>query len=381
MHESVRRRLNEMPGDQLSSHDNSNRGASLIQIIHLITSVHLVKILAGLNGAASILQVHAAQIGVKGMSKLFGFVLILFASVQTHAQAQQNQWLQFFPLNTGDVWEYRVIHTGTLGPDTTYYGIRTVLGDTVFENGTHWKIVQNHNLSIFPVAEVSRTTGDTDEFIRVDSLTTGVCVMVDSVEVRMDSLAMKPGDSMSGTGSSAVRPFFGLVTYWELDTVSIFGQSLPARNIATYTGIESGYNETFVYCAGLGCTSRHFEHNPSWDSTLEELVYAKIDGVEYGTYVGVRTASGVVSEYRLEQNFPNPFNPSTEINYRLSSPVHVTIKVYDILGQVVSKLVDRNEAPGIHSVQFIAASLATGVYFYTLRAGNRVETRKMILLK
>jgi hypothetical protein len=83
----------------------------------------------------------------------------------------------------------------------------------------------------------------------------------------------------------------------------------------------------------------------------------------------------------LEQNYPNPFNPSTTIRYELPRASHVTLTVYDLLGREVATLIDDVEEPGYKSVEWNAASVASGVYLYRLKAGSFVQTRKMTILK
>jgi hypothetical protein len=80
-------------------------------------------------------------------------------------------------------------------------------------------------------------------------------------------------------------------------------------------------------------------------------------------------------------NYPNPFNPTTAISYELSADSHVTLKVYDVLGREVETLVNQNQKVGKYDVTFDGSRLASGVYFYRLVAGNRVMTRKMLLVK
>jgi hypothetical protein len=85
--------------------------------------------------------------------------------------------------------------------------------------------------------------------------------------------------------------------------------------------------------------------------------------------------------YYLEQNFPNPFNPSTKIKYSLPDVGLVSLKVYDVLGNEIAALVNEEKPAGNYEVHFNASSLASGIYFYTLQAGTFIETKKMILLK
>ena len=81
------------------------------------------------------------------------------------------------------------------------------------------------------------------------------------------------------------------------------------------------------------------------------------------------------------QNFPNPFNPNTAINYQLPAVSQVKIAVYNVLGQEIQTLVNRRQEAGNHSVVFYAGNLAGGVYYYKLTAGSFVQVRKMILVK
>jgi hypothetical protein len=84
---------------------------------------------------------------------------------------------------------------------------------------------------------------------------------------------------------------------------------------------------------------------------------------------------------RLAQNFPNPFNPSTEIAYELKSPSVVKLIVYDRLGKEVVALVNRMQPAGSYSVKFESTDLPTGSYFYRLTAGGQSLVRTMMLVK
>lgn len=90
--------------------------------------------------------------------------------------------------------------------------------------------------------------------------------------------------------------------------------------------------------------------------------------------------------HSLNQNYPNPFNPSTTINYSVEVPGDVTLKIYNNLGQQVRTLINEEKPPGEHTIVWDGTSddglqVATGTYFYQLQAGERIEAKKMILLK
>jgi hypothetical protein len=97
--------------------------------------------------------------------------------------------------------------------------------------------------------------------------------------------------------------------------------------------------------------------------------------------VSTRIDNKVTTDFKLQQNYPNPFNPSTTISYSIPTTGEVSLKVYDMLGREVSTLFNGRQSAGSYNVNFNAASLASGVYFYKLQSGAFTETRKMMLVK
>lgn len=86
-------------------------------------------------------------------------------------------------------------------------------------------------------------------------------------------------------------------------------------------------------------------------------------------------------EFSLSQNYPNPFNPNTKIKFTIKEKGLVNSKVYDILGREISTLVNDVKSQGLYDVDFNAAGLSSGIYFYSLQSGSNVESKKMILIK
>jgi len=85
--------------------------------------------------------------------------------------------------------------------------------------------------------------------------------------------------------------------------------------------------------------------------------------------------------FRLNQNYPNPFNPSTEISWTLKNREFVTLKIYNTIGQEISTLINKEQNPGFHKISFENKNLASGIYFYELRAGNQRAVKKMVMMK
>jgi len=106
-----------------------------------------------------------------------------------------------------------------------------------------------------------------------------------------------------------------------------------------------------------------------------------VDTLFRAVSVAVREEEGLPLAYVLEQNYPNPFNPRTTIRYGIPVYSRVTIMVYNILGQQVAELVNGEVEAGFHEVQFEASNFSSGVYFYRIRAGEYVQTKKLLLLK
>ncbi len=103
---------------------------------------------------------------------------------------------------------------------------------------------------------------------------------------------------------------------------------------------------------------------------------------EYGVLISdVKNIQDKPTEFNLSQNYPNPFNPDTKIEYSISKRSNVSIKVYDILGNEITTLINNVEPAGNYKVIFNGNNLSSGIYFYIIHAGNFIQTKKMVLLK
>jgi len=109
--------------------------------------------------------------------------------------------------------------------------------------------------------------------------------------------------------------------------------------------------------------------------------YIEAGGSDAITGISENKINQEISAFELKQNYPNPFNPSTTIEFRLLEDSYLDIDVYNILGQKIAKLIGGFLKAGAHQITFDARQLPSGIYFYTMRAGNHVYQRKMILLK
>jgi hypothetical protein len=132
--------------------------------------------------------------------------------------------------------------------------------------------------------------------------------------------------------------------------------------------------------------------------TYADTVYYRISAVDSSGYgsgysneaypeppTGI-VGKGIAYQLKLYQNMPNPFNPVTTIRYELEKTVHVTLRIYDVEGRIVRQLVDKVQGRGQYSQLWngrnrSGESVASGIYFYQLKAGREVRTKKMVLLK
>lgn len=129
------------------------------------------------------------------------------------------------------------------------------------------------------------------------------------------------------------------------------------------------------------------------DVTTNEKINMKTDSIFIFDYNGTKTfmvnssitniedSKILPTKYSLSQNFPNPFNPTTRISYAMSIASFVTLKVYDVIGNEVSTLVNENKEAGYYEITFEAGNLSNGVYFYELRVGNFRDVKKLVILK
>ena len=139
----------------------------------------------------------------------------------------------------------------------------------------------------------------------------------------------------------------------------------------------------FVY--GKGTTTERQDYTYSDKILTDGKYYYRLKQIDY---LGSYEYSDVVeiewrafNSYLLEQNYPNPFNPTTTIGFGIQNKSNVKITILNAIGEEVAVVLNEEREPGFHQVEFNAATLPSGVYFYQLRAGEFVSTKKMVLLR
>ena len=148
--------------------------------------------------------------------------------------------------------------------------------------------------------------------------------------------------------------------------------------------INTGW-KTIGFVEGNGTTTTQsdytfFDGDVNAGRYCYRLKQIDFDGTfEYSNEIDVEVSP--LTEFSLEQNFPNPFNPTTTISFSIPSFAFTSLKVYDILGNEVATLLSEEKSAGTYELQFDASILTSGVYIYRLSAGSFTEMKKMILLR
>ena len=162
------------------------------------------------------------------------------------------------------------------------------------------------------------------------------------------------------------------------------GSEVENRGFAIERRYEDGDFEKIGFVASAGATGANYSFVDQAASKAGVYTYRlkqiDLDGAfRYSRSVEVEV--GTPNEFALDQNFPNPFNPSTTIRYELAQDVQVKLAVYNSIGEQIATLVNAQQAAGRYDVSFNASSFSSGIYFYRLEAGDFVDVKRMLLLK
>ncbi len=182
------------------------------------------------------------------------------------------------------------------------------------------------------------------------------------------------------------------VVSWSAPTVASDGEAASQYVVYRSPSLPINYNDPRLIVSIQTTTSyaestlpptglTYYYAVTALDGLQNESQPSNIMGLSAGGVEGIEQQVSPPIAFRLNQNFPNPFNPTTLISFRIPHEEKVTLAVYDLLGREVRVLVDGIRGTGDHQVLFDASGLPTGVYIYRLRAGEFVESRKMQLVK
>ncbi len=300
-------------------------------------------------------------------------VIIFLLSVNLNAQTDER--LNFYPLHVGDLWQYEITSLTEYGLEEVFYLEKKVLSDTILSNGVKYFVVAQ------PPFTYKRFTKLDTIYVRIDTLS-GSILRYDlkkKYEIQLDSLFAEP-ESMINIEIIDYGENTPVVINEETESPILNLGNTRIRNVISLTMSGAGFDINYAYSLGLF-------HQQNYSSVVTafgnkyRLVYARIEGKEYGTYVSVNNYSELPNNFFLEQNYPNPFNSSTRIRFGINYPTNVSLSVFDLLGREIANLINELYQPGIYEKIFDAKDLTTGVYIYRLTAGDYTKTKKFLLIK
>ncbi|MGH2574926.1 MAG: T9SS type A sorting domain-containing protein [Ignavibacteria bacterium] len=290
---------------------------------------------------------------------------LLFSNSVTHAW--DSTAAKFYPLAVGNLWSYRHINFAqfTCVPYTYYDYTVSIVSDTLMPNGKRY---------------YRFSSGYRD---RIDSATMNVYRYVGGGpgEILLDSLLARKDDYFYGYR-------LGSDPYRVIDTalVNFACQTWRSKSHLRQTiGVFS-----YRLASGLGLIKTIACEGGGYTDTLNGCI---INGIQYGQILGtpvIQISNQIPNNFFLYQNFPNPFNPNTKIKFDIASYIPplkgargmiVRLNIFDILGREVVMLVNESLKPGTYEVDFDGTNYPSGVYYYRLKAGEYLETRKMVLIK
>ena len=284
------------------------------------------------------------------MKKLIIFIPLILCFLPPF----QNIYAQdYFPLEVGNRWDYFVeIHIpgGFTSYDTSSIQIED---QQIMPNGLEYFVLSETLFNnFFPRSKYLRKENNKYYYYNEDDSTDCFYLRFD---LPTDSFYL---DCMGGQ--------------WDVDSY-----------VNTYT---FGFSDTLQYQNIEYVFSKHFggySFTDHWVATYYfTLKGCIISGVTYGNLlVDVQDEIKTPIKFELSQNYPNPFNPATKIKYQIPETEKVTLKIFDVLGNEISTLVNEEKPAGKYEADFIGNTLTSGIYFYQLKTGNFIEMKKMILLK
>ncbi len=273
-----------------------------------------------------------------------GFVFVLCSASSPAQRVSPDSLCAFFPTHVGDEWQFEWGNYIANPPLHICYMWLRIVSDTVMQNGVKYSLfLKESDKPLY--CESSIASG----LYRLDSASGNVCRYIDS------------------THESTVP------LWW-------YAGTRPDTVLGVPTIVVSGgwTGQSLRYGYDFGLVREFVETGWPYRSAL---LYARINGKEYGTSLHVSDNKTQPGDFQLHQNYPNPFNPSTTIRYGLPSRSHVILTIFNTLGQQVAQLVNGEMKAGFHDVKFDGVGLSSGVYFYRMQAGSHMETKRLLLLR
>lgn len=313
--------------------------------------------------------------------------IFTFPDCFPHTSADTNAH-KYFPLNAGNifVYDYYFVHVSPTNPSSQSGTKAIYVSAPMFYNGKRY-----FSITGLPFINNTATLG----FFRTDTITGSLMNYNPNnncpyyhFEVITDSLGALTGDTVRSCNLVSSVSFCTNIT-----ETNIFG---TISNLKKFTKVAGGPNYSHSYyreyaknwglffCKAIERYSSSISYS---DTTYYRLKGCVLNGVLYGDTTQIPVTSitqvnNIVPEnYSVSQIYPNPFNPSTSIQFAIPNKSNVKLTVYDALGKELGILVNESLNPGSYNYEWNASGFTSGVYFYRLEANDFTETKRMVLIK
>jgi hypothetical protein len=284
---------------------------------------------------------------------------IIFVFITTNLTAQD-----YYPLEIGNRWDYKTHYWdfGGGGGDSSFHSVE-VIGDSLLQNNKQYFVLSRGDLI-------------GGEFVRVDE---NHIYYYNTYQNREDTIINL--DAELNVTYFPESEYAWSVELVEIDTIILFDKNTRKLRyrveglILRYINLSDKFGLYHLDSPG---------EPPGTTQWSTNVYYGIIGGEEFGNPVSVdETESAFPTMYSLSQNYQNPFNPTTTISYSVPEKEFVSLKVYDVLGNEIATLVNEEKPAGEYNVEFRIDNLevSSGIYFFQLRAGEFIQTKKMVLIK
>ena len=293
--------------------------------------------------------------------------LLLMISNLVFGQIDTTNW---YPLEVGNLWQF------CYGIDPEDYYTKEVTGDTTMPNGKTYAIVKNgaaryqrnHNNQYVYLYSQS----DSSEYVLYDFVSSDSTFWEYSFENLFWGIQVTKNEYNHFLNKNTHYKYYDWV---KIDSSNNIIDTIWNARMERYpTRIAKG----------IGVTNYNYSNYPGSGG----LVGVIINGDTLGVLTSVLENINLANDYHLYQNYPNPFNPTTQLSYQIPESGIVNLTVYNVIGQVVATLVNKEQSAGNYEVIFDASTgsatangLTSGIYFYRLQSGGFIKSKKMLLIK
>jgi hypothetical protein len=324
------------------------------------------------TGTMSLGVFHSTNLGASWTNSTSGldfnsFRSLIYSDGVIYAGSDYGKGL-FFSNDRGNTWGHRLsglsVNSIATAPDRIFAGTQAGIYATS-NNGLTWETF-NSGMPIDEIASLTTAGG----FLYAGTKQNGIW--------RRPLSDIIPVELITFTAETANGKV--LLNWKTVTETNNKGFEIQRRtNNSDWTSVQ------FIKGYGTTTEMRQYSFNDDIQNIPGNQIYYRLKQIDFdGGYKFSKEASvqnTYVLNYSLEQNFPNPFNPNTTIKYALPKAGMVTIKVFDLLGNLVKTLVNENETSGSHIINFDASGLSSGIYVYKIKSGEFSSSKKMMLMK